>query len=63
VSRYLRSGANDVGAESSRAWVSVFIPGAGRVSYDPTNDVTPAEGIALVGGEQNVQIEVREKPA
>jgi transglutaminase-like putative cysteine protease len=81
VSGYLRSGVNYVGAESSHAWVSVFIPGSGWVSYDPTNDVTPAEGhvtlalgrdyadvtpvkgIALGGGGQTVQVEVRVKPA
>jgi len=81
VSGYLRSGANYVGAESSHAWVSVFIPGTGWVSYDPTNDVTPGEGhvtlalgrdyadvtpvkgIALGGGGQTVQVEVRVKPA
>jgi transglutaminase-like putative cysteine protease len=81
VSGYLRSGANYVGAESSHAWVSVFVPGTGWLSLDPTNDVTPGEGhvmlafgrdygdvtpvkgVALGGGGQNVEVEVRVVPA
>lgn len=81
VSGYLRSGVNYVGAESSHAWVSVFIPGSGWVSFDPTNDVRPGEGhvtlalgrdygdvapvkgIALGGGGQTVQVEVRVQAA
>jgi transglutaminase-like putative cysteine protease len=81
VSGYLRSGVNYVGAESSHAWVSVFVPGTGWLSFDPTNDVTPGEshvtlacgrdygdvtpvkGIALGGGGQNVEVEVRVRPA
>src|SRR5262249_42931358 len=38
VSGYLRSGANFQGAEASHAWVSVYSPGNGWVSFDPTND-------------------------
>lgn len=44
VSGYLRSSANYQGAEASHAWVSVFIPGSGWISFDPTNDVMPSDG-------------------
>ena len=44
VSGYLRSGAKYQGAEASHAWVSVFVPGAGWMDFDPTNDVMPAAG-------------------
>lgn len=44
VSGYLRSGAQYQGAEASHAWVSVFVPGYGWLSIDPTNDVIPSEG-------------------
>ena len=44
VSGYLRSGASFQGAEASHAWVSVFVPGAGWVDIDPTNDVRPSTG-------------------
>jgi len=51
VSGYLRSGARVQGAEASHAWVSVFIPGAGWIDIDPTNDVRPATGhITLAWG-------------
>ena len=33
-----------LGAEASHAWVSVFIPGSGWLSFDPTNDVMPSDG-------------------
>jgi transglutaminase-like putative cysteine protease len=77
VSGYLRSGALYKGAEASHAWVSVFVPGFGWMSLDPTNDtlpsdghvtlawgrdygdVTPVKGIALGGGKQTVEVEVR----
>jgi len=80
VSGYLRSGVNYVGAESSHAWVSVFVPGSGWLNFDPTNDimpgeghvtlacgrdygdVTPVKGVALGGGGQNVEAEVRVQP-
>ena len=32
------------GAQASHAWVSVYVPGAGWVHFDPTNDVTPTDG-------------------
>ena len=80
VSGYLRSGADYQGAEASHAWVSVYLPGAGWVDVDPTNDlrpgtghvtlgwgrdygdVTPVKGIALGGGQQLVEVEVRVEP-
>ena len=80
VSGYLRSGADYQGSEASHAWVSVYLPGAGWVDFDPTNDVrpgtghvtlgwgrdyadvTPVKGIALGGGHQLVEVEVRVEP-
>jgi transglutaminase-like putative cysteine protease len=80
VSGYLRSGASYLGAEASHAWVSVFVPGAGWVDLDPTNDVrpgtghialawgrdygdvAPVKGIALGGGNQVVEVDVRVEP-
>jgi len=80
VSGYLRSGGSYQGADASHAWVSVFIPGAGWLDFDPTNDVrpseghvtlgwgrdygdvTPVKGIALGGGKQIVEVEVRVEP-
>jgi transglutaminase-like putative cysteine protease len=44
VSGYVRSGPKVQGAQASHAWVSVFVPGTGWVSFDPTNDVTPTDG-------------------
>ncbi len=49
VSGYLRSGADVQGAEASHAWVAVWVPGAGWVDFDPTNDVMPGEGHVTVG--------------
>ncbi|HVY94583.1 MAG TPA: transglutaminase family protein [Bryobacteraceae bacterium] len=49
VSGYLRSGSNVQGAEASHAWVSVWIPGAGWVDFDPTNNVMPNDGHVTVG--------------
>jgi transglutaminase-like putative cysteine protease len=80
VSGYLRSGAAYQGADASHAWVSVFVPGAGWLDFDPTNDVRPSEGhitlawgrdygdvapmkgVALGGGKQIVEVEVRVEP-
>lgn len=41
VSGYVRPGPKVKGAQASHAWVSVFIPGSGWFSFDPTNDVMP----------------------
>lgn len=51
VSGYVRSGASFQGAEASHAWVSVFVPGAGWLDFDPTNDVRPdTEHITVAWG-------------
>ncbi len=44
VSGYLRSNANYQGAAASHAWVSVYVPGQGWASFDPTNDLIPTDG-------------------
>jgi transglutaminase-like putative cysteine protease len=44
VSGYVRPGPRIQGAQASHAWVSVFIPGSGWLSFDPTNDVIPSDG-------------------
>ena len=44
VSGYLRSGAKYQGAEASHAWVAVFVPDAGWLHFDPTNDLIPSDG-------------------
>jgi len=44
VSGYLRSGAKFQGAEASHAWVAVFVPNAGWLHFDPTNDLMPSDG-------------------
>ena len=49
VSGYLRSGKNYQGAEASHAWVAAFVPGAGWLSFDPTNDAIPSEGHVTLG--------------
>lgn len=32
-----------MGADASHAWISVFMPGAGWVDFDPTNGILPSE--------------------
>jgi transglutaminase-like putative cysteine protease len=44
VSGYVRSGPKVLGAQASHAWVSVFVPGTGWISFDPTNDLMPTDG-------------------
>jgi transglutaminase-like putative cysteine protease len=39
VSGYVRPGPKVQGAQASHAWVSVFVPETGWVSFDPTNDL------------------------
>ena len=39
VSGYVRPGPKVQGAQASHAWVSVFVPGSGWFSFDPTNDL------------------------
>jgi transglutaminase-like putative cysteine protease len=39
VSGYVRPGPKVQGAQASHAWASVFFPGTGWLSFDPTNDL------------------------
>jgi transglutaminase-like putative cysteine protease len=39
VSGYVRPGPKVQGAQASHAWVSIFFPGSGWFSFDPTNDL------------------------
>jgi transglutaminase-like putative cysteine protease len=39
VSGYVRPGPRVQGAQASHAWVSIFFPGSGWLSFDPTNDL------------------------
>jgi transglutaminase-like putative cysteine protease len=48
TSGYLRSSPGNQGAEASHAWVSAFVPGAGWLSFDPTNDVMPTDGHVIL---------------
>ncbi len=53
VSGYLcqRDGAHDRSADgATHAWLEAFLPGAGWVSFDPTND--------LVGGERHIRVAI-----
>jgi transglutaminase-like putative cysteine protease len=51
VSGYVRSGGNTRGAQASHAWVAVFVPEIGWLSFDPTNGVMPSDGhITLAWG-------------
>jgi transglutaminase-like putative cysteine protease len=43
VSGYVRPGPKVQGAQASHAWVSVFIPDGGWVSFDPTNDIVVSD--------------------
>ena len=43
ISGYLRPGPKVQGAQASHAWVSLFIPGSGWVSFDPTNDLVVSD--------------------
>jgi len=51
VSGYVRSGPQFQGTAASHAWVSVFDPANGWLSFDPTNNLMPSEShIALAWG-------------
>ncbi|MGC9994946.1 MAG: transglutaminase family protein [Terriglobia bacterium] len=51
VSGYIRSGPQFQGAAASHAWVSVFDPANGWLSFDPTNNVMPSDAhITLAWG-------------
>jgi len=51
VSGYVRPGPKVQGAQASHAWVSVFFPGSGWVSFDPTNDLIVSDShITLAWG-------------
>ncbi len=43
VSGYVRPGPKVQGAQASHAWVAVFVPGNGWVSFDPTNDLVVSD--------------------
>ncbi len=43
VSGYIRSDPQFQGAEASHAWVSVFDPANGWLSFDPTNNLMPSD--------------------
>jgi transglutaminase-like putative cysteine protease len=51
VSGYVRPGPKVQGAQASHAWVSVFFPGSGWISFDPTNDLMVSDShITLAWG-------------
>jgi transglutaminase-like putative cysteine protease len=43
VSGYVRPGPKVQGAQASHAWVSLFVPGSGWVSFDPTNNLVVSD--------------------
>jgi transglutaminase-like putative cysteine protease len=54
VSGYIRTypapgQSRRIGADASHAWVSVFVPGAGWVDLDPTNDLIVADEHVVLG--------------
>ena len=55
VSGYLynpdQQSAGSAGAGSTHAWAEVFVPGAGWISFDPTNDLVVSDShITLAWG-------------
>lgn len=49
VSGYLYAGQDFVGAEATHAWIECFVPGAGWLGFDPTNDVRVGEKHVKIG--------------
>lgn len=49
VSGYLYAGQDFVGAEATHAWVECFVPGAGWLGFDPTNNVRVGESHVKIG--------------
>jgi transglutaminase-like putative cysteine protease len=51
VSGYVKPGPKVQGAQASHAWVSIFFPGSGWISFDPTNDLMVSDShITLAWG-------------
>jgi transglutaminase-like putative cysteine protease len=51
VSGYVKPGPKVQGAQASHAWVSIFFPGSGWISFDPTNDLLVSDShITLAWG-------------
>jgi transglutaminase-like putative cysteine protease len=49
VSGYVLPGPRVQGAQASHAWVSVFVPGSGWLSFDPTNDLMVSDSHVTLG--------------
>jgi transglutaminase-like putative cysteine protease len=49
VSGYLWAGQDFVGAEATHAWLECFVPGAGWLGFDPTNNVRVGESHVRIG--------------
>jgi transglutaminase-like putative cysteine protease len=49
VSGYLYAGQDFVGAEATHAWLECFVPGAGWLGFDPTNNVRVGESHIKIG--------------
>ena len=50
-----RSSAGTVGAGSTHAWLQAYLPGAGWVPFDPTNN--------LLGGTQLIRVGIARDPS
>ncbi len=49
VSGYLYAGQDFVGAEATHAWIECFVPKAGWLGFDPTNNVRVTESHIKIG--------------
>jgi transglutaminase-like putative cysteine protease len=49
VSGYLYAGQDFVGAEATPAWIECFVPRAGWLGFDPTNNVRATESHVKIG--------------